>query len=133
MPNDPGPILQQVDGISTVGGWVPLGVSRQRHPPARRFPLLGSLGGGEASYGIRGSLAPIFSVGTVRESSAGAGRCPGEPRLPYFRMLTARATTNIAINSEMVSSSIIMSLAQGLMADTSVGLNAVAVVNERCR
>ena len=46
-------------------------------------------------------------------------------------MLTALETTRIATSSEITSSAIIMSLAQGLMAETSVGLNAVAVVNEK--
>jgi hypothetical protein len=49
----------------------------------------------------------------------------------YFKMFTARETTRIATTSEMASSAIIMSFAQGLIAETSVGLNAVAVVNER--
>ncbi len=51
----------------------------------------------------------------------------------YFNIFTARATTKTATSNETVSSSIIESLAHGLMADTSVGLNAVAVVNDRCR
>jgi hypothetical protein len=42
-------------------------------------------------------------------------------------MLTARETTRTATTSETASSAIIMSLTQGLMAETSVGLNAVAV------
>ena len=51
----------------------------------------------------------------------------------YFKMFTARATTNNAITSDIASSTIISSLAQDLIAETSVGLNAVAVVNERWR
>ena len=43
-------------------------------------------------------------------------------------MLTARATTRSATSSEITSSAIIMSLAQDLIAETSVGLNAIAVV-----
>ncbi len=42
-------------------------------------------------------------------------------------MLTARATTRIPTTREMADSAINMSFAQGLIADTSVGLNAVAV------
>jgi hypothetical protein len=49
----------------------------------------------------------------------------------YLRMLTALATTRIATSSEIASSAIIMSLAQGLIAETSVGLNAAAFVNDR--
>ena len=48
-----------------------------------------------------------------------------------LRMLTTLETTRIATSSEITASAIIMSLAQGLMAETSVGLNAMAVVNER--
>jgi hypothetical protein len=48
-------------------------------------------------------------------------------------MFTARETTSTATTSEIASSAIIMSFAHGLIAETSVGLNAVAVVNDRCR
>ena len=59
---------------------------------------------------------------------------PGGPAgAGYLRMLTALETTRIATSSEIASSVIIMSFAQGLIAETSVGLNAVAVVNERWR
>ena len=51
----------------------------------------------------------------------------------YFKMFTALETTRIATTSEIASSAIIMSFAQGLIAETSVGLNAVAVANERWR
>ena len=51
----------------------------------------------------------------------------------HLRMLTARATTRTATTSEIASSAIISSLAHGRIAETSVGLNAVAVVNERWR
>ena len=47
---------------------------------------------------------------------------------PYFRILTARATTRIPTTSEIVSSAIIMSFAHGLIAETSVGLNAIEVL-----
>lgn len=55
-----------------------------------------------------------------------AGRVVG-----HFKMLTARATTRIPTTREMADSAIIMSLAQVLTADTSVGLNAAAVANEK--
>ncbi len=55
-----------------------------------------------------------------------AGRVPG-----HFKMLTARATTRIPTTREMADSTIIMSLAQVLTADTSVGLKAAAVANEK--
>jgi hypothetical protein len=41
-------------------------------------------------------------------------------------MLTALATTRIATSSEINASAIITSLAWGLMAETSAGLNAFA-------
>ncbi len=55
------------------------------------------------------------------------------PGLPagYFKMLTARATTRIPTTREMADSAIIMSFAQVLTADTSVGLNAAAVANAK--
>lgn len=51
----------------------------------------------------------------------------------YFRMFTARATTSIPTTREIDSSAIIMSFAHGLMAETSVGLNAIEVLKDRCR
>lgn len=57
---------------------------------------------------------------------------PVEP-LYYFRILTARATTRTPTTTEMASSAIIMSFAHGLTAETSVGLNASAVLKERCK
>jgi hypothetical protein len=64
---------------------------------------------------------------------SGCGDWPLHGASAHFKMFTARATTSSATTSEIVSSPIIMSFAQGLIAETSVGLNAVAVVNERCR
>ena len=49
----------------------------------------------------------------------------------YFKMLTARATTRMATTREIASSAIIMSFIQGLTAETSVGLKAVAVANAK--
>ena len=59
-------------------------------------------------------------------------RSPGTSH-GYLKMFTARETTSTATTSEIASWAIIMSFAQGLIAETSVGLNAVAAVNERCR
>jgi len=42
-------------------------------------------------------------------------------------MFTALATTRIPTVTEIISSAIIMSFAHGLTAETSVGLNAIAV------
>jgi hypothetical protein len=56
--------------------------------------------------------------------------CFGTHR-PHFKMLTARATTNKATMSEIASSAIIINFIHGLIAETSVGLNAVAVANAK--
>lgn len=66
-----------------------------------------------------------------------SGPAVGSDPLPalsgYLRMLTARATTRIATINEVDSSAMVMSLPHGLTAETSVGLKAVAEVNERWR
>lgn len=49
----------------------------------------------------------------------------------HFKMFTARATTSKATISEIASSAIIISFIHGRIAETSVGLNAVAVANEK--
>ena len=49
----------------------------------------------------------------------------------HFKMLTARATTRIPTTREIADSAIIMSFAQVLTADTSVGLKAAAVANAK--
>jgi hypothetical protein len=46
-------------------------------------------------------------------------------------MFTARATTNKATTSEIGSSAIIINFAHDLIADTSVGLKAVAVARAK--
>ena len=56
---------------------------------------------------------------------------PGAARARHFKMLTARATTRIATTREMAASAIIMSFIQGLTAETSVGLKAVAVAKAK--
>ncbi len=59
---------------------------------------------------------------------------PGRARAAWpghFKMLTARATTRIPTTREIADSAIIMSFAQVLTADTSVGLKAVAVANAK--
>ena len=69
--------------------------------------------------------------GGTRAGWSEPGHRPGHRG--YLRMFTARATTSTATTSEIASSAIIMSLDQGRIAETSVGLNAAAVVNDRCR
>jgi hypothetical protein len=51
----------------------------------------------------------------------------------YVTMLMARAMMRTPTVTDMASSAIIISLAQGVIGDTSVGLNAIAVENDRCK
>lgn len=46
----------------------------------------------------------------------------------YPKMFTARETTSTATTSEIASSDIIVSFAQGLIAETSVGLKAATAL-----
>ncbi len=55
----------------------------------------------------------------------------GPVRARHFKILTARATTRIPTTRETADSAIIMSFAQVLTADTSVGLKAAAVANAK--
>jgi hypothetical protein len=78
--------------------------------------------------------------GQVDRSGAGVRAATGACLFPrafrvtyrsHFKMLTARATTNNATMSEIASSAIIINFIHGLIADTSVGLNAVAVAKAK--
>lgn len=71
-------------------------------------------------------LFPVWVLGPERPSPGPPARRPRR-ECNYLRMLTARAITSSPTISEIASSAIIRSLAQGLMADTSDGLKAVAV------
>jgi hypothetical protein len=85
----------------------------------------------EASrYGVA-SLASGRSLSDITDERS--GRPPGSERVGRQRMLTARATTSVASAREIEDSAIIISFAHGLMAATSVGPNAVAVLNDRAR
>ena len=57
----------------------------------------------------------------------------GSPRYQDGRMLMALATTNTARSRDTADSNVISIFDQCLIADTSVGLNAVAVANDMCR
>jgi len=48
-------------------------------------------------------------------------------------MFTARPTTRIPTTTEIAYPAIIMSFAHGLITETSVVLNVIAVSKERCR
>jgi hypothetical protein len=75
-----------------------------------------------ASWTVARACAP--RTGRPVPAGAGEGHC---------RMLTARATTSTTVTSETVDWSIISILAQRDNGITSVGLNAVELVNERYR
>jgi len=56
-------------------------------------------------------------------------RVPGDP-FAQFRMLTARETTTATVTREARDWNIISSFAQSVSGMVSVGLNAVALVND---
>ena len=68
---------------------------------------------------------------TIMAADPSPRLCASAGSAGHFKMLTARATTRIPTTREMADSAINMSLAQGLTADTSVGLKAAAVANEK--
>ncbi|HEX7267585.1 MAG TPA: hypothetical protein VF256_09190 [Streptosporangiaceae bacterium] len=76
--------------------------------------------------------APARCWTSLCRSCTRYGRACSSTAGGYFKMFTARATTSSATMSDIAASAI-MSLAQGLIAETSVALNAVAVVKERRR
>ena len=53
-----------------------------------------------------------------------------QPRSRYFKMLTARATTSATVTNEIADCTSMIAFAQRDNGMTSVGLNAVAFVNE---
>jgi hypothetical protein len=55
--------------------------------------------------------------------------CVGGPAI-YFKMLTARAMTRTRVTTEMIDCESIVSFAQRVMGIASVGLNAIAFVND---
>ena len=70
----------------------------------------------------------VSAVHCVRVNDHNAPRRMAEGRgAGYFRMLTARAITSAPMPSDTHASTIMRSLAHGLIAEVSVGLNAVAV------
>jgi hypothetical protein len=93
---------------------------------------------------ISGGYSVVIARLPAREDQAGgagpgdaegaSGGRPDDRRGRYYlRIFTALATTRIPTATEIISSAIIMSFAHGLIAETSVGLNAIAVFTERCR
>ncbi len=112
-------------------------------PPARQRQGVGcgSRRGRAAGVGPRAhrGQACVALIGASRTRCIDSIMVPGpsgcvRPACPgYFKMLTARATTRIPTTRETADSAIIMSFAQVLTADTSVGLKAVAVANAKWR
>ena len=97
-------------------------------------------------YAPSSSPGGLFQANLLRQALAavrartGTAAKPGEALKawsaraePYFRMFTARAITRSPTTTEIAASTIIMSFAHGLIAETSVGLNAIAVSNDKCR
>jgi len=93
---------------------------------------------------ISGGYCVVIARRPARENDGGgagpgdaegaSGGRPDDQRGRYYlRIFTALATTRIPTATEIISSAIIVSFAHGLIAETSVGLNAIAVFTERCR
>ena len=113
---------------------MPTGPPRADHAPGHDVDVLGPAGwaGGPGAVPDRHQVAVRYGLFLVVLAGLTALRVQWrDVAAGYLRMLTALATTRIATSSEIASSAIIMSLAQGLIAETSVGLNAAAVVNDR--
>ena len=83
----------------------------------------------------RGRAAPRAATrpptGTAHHCSWVVRARLGAAPARHFKMLTARATTRVPTTREMAYSAIIMSFIQGLTAETSVGLKAVAVAKAK--
>jgi hypothetical protein len=92
-----------------------------RRPRPRRSP--GPALHGEGDDGARAEHGSIIVRGACRRGRPAPAR--------HFKMLTARATTRIPTTREMADSAIIMNFIQGLTAETSVGLKAVAVAKAK--
>ena len=73
------------------------------------------------------SLATAPQRTTTPSLAVAVGHADG---LVYCRMFTARAITSATVETETRDCAIIASLAQRLRGSTSVGLNAVALVND---
>jgi hypothetical protein len=93
------------------------------------------------SHPAGGPNATATSSISARRSLASVCLSPDPEQMPakdergrcHFRIFTALATTRIPTTTEIISSAIIMSFAHGLIAETSVELNAIAVFTDRCR
>ena len=89
-----------------------------------------------ADPGPRSRLAPLAAASTARRHVRGdmSRDQNGSPGWGiYFKILIARAITSAAMTSDTAASVIISSLAHRLIAETSVGLNAIAVQNDSDR
>ena len=75
---------------------------------------------------VRRSLAAAASSSLIRFPARRVWSCT-----TFGKMLIARAITMIAVRSDSTDSAIIAIFAHAWMGNVSVGLNAVAFVNER--
>lgn len=83
------------------------------------------------SASLDATVAPHHVMGAM----AAPSMSPGCSRMParlvaYFRMFTARETTSATVSNETTDCSVISDLAAGVNGMVSVGLNAVALVND---
>ncbi len=105
-----------------------------RFSPGGGAPAAERFGPDPLSVGDQGGIRWTGADGWSRapEPVGGAG-LPGASASTHCRMLIARAITSVATIKEVAASTIISSLAHGLIAETSVGLNAVAVQKDSDR
>jgi hypothetical protein len=99
------------------------------HQPweGRRLPLHHTRAG--RPFRFEPFHTPSYNPGQL----AGVGPCAKEAAAPYAMALIERATTMAMVISEMIASTVMSALAQRLNGMTSVGLNAVELVNARYR
>ena len=117
------PPAREGKGLGRQPRVAPVGVGSLASPP------LLDRGAAVRARVVRETVAPVRSTApSLFVDRPGAG---GATRARHFKMLTARATTRIPTTREMADSAIIMSFAQVLTADTSVGLKAAAVANAK--
>ena len=89
--------------------------------------------GGAGHHGLPGSENPRTLLPDQVARPHLFRTSPGEFGSGQVRMLMARAITRVARASESSDSTTTSALAHGFTAETSVGLNAVAVANEKAR
>jgi hypothetical protein len=106
-----------------------VGGGAARRTGGRRGSPADGAGGGAARRTGRAARQP-GGRGT-RPGRRGRGPAGGAEREGRYRMLTARAMTSAPTESDTADWTAIVSLAHRASGITSVGLNAVAFVNDR--